>query len=330
MTTAIAGAVVRSGLSRGLIEFRLSFSGAELVGQLFWPLATLATMWFFRGNGIDGNGVSLGALMFPGVLGMFVAFGMVLVIQGLAADREDGTLLRAKATPGGIASYLVAKVVSVSLAVMRLPTAGGRSRKLRHPWPQLPRSAGLAHSRMGTGPRYGRRPAARSRARLAGFQPPSDRLRLPGGDGTHRRVRHLLPSDAPCRPGCNGSAKPARSTGSVSACGQDCCPKLPPRSRSPGRGGRSRPPQHLPRGPWSGWLSPLWCCVGWHNESPERASLTGGTRHCSARSECAPSTVWRLGLKHLAATESEPSLVGARRNDLTGPEGRDASRLRID
>jgi ABC-2 type transport system permease protein len=33
---------------------------------------------------------------------MFVAFGMMLVIQSLTADREDGTLLRAKATPGGV------------------------------------------------------------------------------------------------------------------------------------------------------------------------------------------------------------------------------------
>ncbi len=33
---------------------------------------------------------------------MFVAFGMMLVIQPLTADREDGTLLRAKATPGGV------------------------------------------------------------------------------------------------------------------------------------------------------------------------------------------------------------------------------------
>jgi ABC-2 type transport system permease protein len=57
-------------------------------------------------------------MMFPGVLGMFVAFGMVLVIQPLAADREDGTLLRAKATPGAIPSYLVAKLVNVSLTIV--------------------------------------------------------------------------------------------------------------------------------------------------------------------------------------------------------------------
>jgi len=117
-TTTITAAVLRSGVTRGLIEFRQSFSGVELIGQLFWPLVTLGTIYFFRDRSIDAGEVTLGTMMFPGVLGMFVAFGMVLVIQLLAADREDGTLLRAKATPGGIPSYLLAKLVNVSLSIV--------------------------------------------------------------------------------------------------------------------------------------------------------------------------------------------------------------------
>ena len=39
MSSTIAGA--RAGLTRGLIELRLAFSGAELIGQLFWPVATM-------------------------------------------------------------------------------------------------------------------------------------------------------------------------------------------------------------------------------------------------------------------------------------------------
>ena len=35
---------------------------------------------------------------------MFVALGMLLDVQYLTADREDGTLLRAKATPAGSAA----------------------------------------------------------------------------------------------------------------------------------------------------------------------------------------------------------------------------------
>lgn len=102
MTTVNRAAVLRSGVARGLIEFRQAFSGAELVGQLLWPLATVAAIYIFRDRSIGASGLTLGTMMFPGVLGMFVAFGMFLVIQFLAADREDGTLLRARATPGGV------------------------------------------------------------------------------------------------------------------------------------------------------------------------------------------------------------------------------------
>lgn len=115
MTTART--ILRSGAARGLIEFRQAFIGVELIGQMFWPAATVAAIFFFRERSIDGSGVTLGTRMFPGVLGMFVAFGMMLVIQSLTADREDGTLLRAKATPGGVPAYLVSKLVTTSLTV---------------------------------------------------------------------------------------------------------------------------------------------------------------------------------------------------------------------
>jgi ABC-2 type transport system permease protein len=58
---------------------------------------------------------------------MFVALGMLLMIQHLTADREDGTLLRAKATPNGIRGYLIGKLVTMSgtilayLAILLLP-----------------------------------------------------------------------------------------------------------------------------------------------------------------------------------------------------------------
>ena len=45
---------------------------------------------------------------------MFVALGMLLDVQYLTADREDGTVLRARATPDGITGYLVGKLVTVS------------------------------------------------------------------------------------------------------------------------------------------------------------------------------------------------------------------------
>jgi ABC-2 type transport system permease protein len=109
---------LRSGLAGGLIEFRQAFSGAALAGQLLWPTATLIALFFFRHRELAGSPFALGALMLPGALGMFVAFGMMLMVQCLPADREDGTLLRARATPGGMAGYLAGKLLASSLSVL--------------------------------------------------------------------------------------------------------------------------------------------------------------------------------------------------------------------
>ena len=114
-TTAAA---VRAGVTRGLIELRQSFSGAELLGHLFWPVATLVAIFLLRDRRYGASGFSLGTLVLPGVLGMFAALGMLLVLQYLSADREDGTLLRAKATPNGIGGYLIGKLVTVSGTIL--------------------------------------------------------------------------------------------------------------------------------------------------------------------------------------------------------------------
>jgi ABC-2 type transport system permease protein len=108
----------RTGLRRGLIEFRQDFTGTELIGQLFWPVLTLAAIFFLRDRTIGSGTVSLGAMIYPGIIGMFVFFGMVALTQRLSADREDGTLLRAKATPGGIRAYLVGRFVTTALTVL--------------------------------------------------------------------------------------------------------------------------------------------------------------------------------------------------------------------
>lgn len=109
---------LRAGFTRGLIEFRQSFTGTELIPQLFWPVATLVAIFFLRNREFEGSGFNLGALILPSVLGMFVALGMLLTIQYLTAEREDGTLLRAKAIPNGIRGYLTGKLVTVSGSVL--------------------------------------------------------------------------------------------------------------------------------------------------------------------------------------------------------------------
>ncbi|MBF6186663.1 MULTISPECIES: ABC transporter permease [Nocardia] len=107
---------VRAGLARGGIEFRQSLTnGQDLFGMLFWPVIMLVVLYFMRDATFESSGFGLGALALPSILGMLVAFnGMFGMSQLLATEREDGTLLQAKATPNGMVGYLVGKIVLVS------------------------------------------------------------------------------------------------------------------------------------------------------------------------------------------------------------------------
>jgi ABC-2 type transport system permease protein len=106
---------LRAGRQRGLIELRQSLTnGADLWNHAFWPVLMLVVTYFLRDMSFGQSGFSVGALALPGILGMNAAMAMVTMSQLLTADREDGTLLRAKATPNGMLGYLVGRIVSVS------------------------------------------------------------------------------------------------------------------------------------------------------------------------------------------------------------------------
>ncbi|MET8773952.1 ABC transporter permease [Nocardia sp. NPDC004654] len=107
---------VRAGLSRGWIELRQSVTnGQDLFGMLFWPVIMVVVLFFMRDATFEASGFDLGSLALPSILGMLVAFNGIFGIgQLLSMEREDGTLLRAKATPNGMVGYLVGKVVTVS------------------------------------------------------------------------------------------------------------------------------------------------------------------------------------------------------------------------
>ncbi|WP_330184646.1 ABC transporter permease [Nocardia sp. NBC_01503] len=118
----------RIGWSRGLIELRQSFTnGEELFSHFLWPVLMVTTLFFLRDVSFGQTGFALGALVLPSILGMNAAMSMVSMSQQLTADREDGTLLRAKATPHGMVGYLIGRIVSVSgglladLAIFLIP-----------------------------------------------------------------------------------------------------------------------------------------------------------------------------------------------------------------
>lgn len=110
----------RLGLHRGWIEFRQSVAAVQdQVFNVLLALAVVVTLWFQRGATLPGTTMSLAIGTLPGVLGMMIAVGGAFGIAGnLVLDREDGTLLRAKATPHGMAGYLVARVVLGSLSAL--------------------------------------------------------------------------------------------------------------------------------------------------------------------------------------------------------------------
>jgi ABC-2 type transport system permease protein len=106
---------LRTGVSRGAIELRQTLTTPiDLWTYLFPAFVLVMTIFFMRNAHVPGTSFSLGASTLPGVLGMGLAFGgLMTVSQQLMVEREDGTLLRAKATPNGMSSYLIGKAVSI-------------------------------------------------------------------------------------------------------------------------------------------------------------------------------------------------------------------------
>ncbi|WP_406234519.1 ABC transporter permease [Nocardia sp. NBC_01009] len=109
-------AAVRSGVARGLTELRQALtSGPDLFSLLFWPVVMIVVLFFMRNGTLEASGVALGAFALPSILGMLVAVnGIFGMAQLLALEREDGTLLRAKAIPNGMVGYLIGKIVTVT------------------------------------------------------------------------------------------------------------------------------------------------------------------------------------------------------------------------
>jgi len=111
---------LRAGLNRGWIELKLTFTnGQDLWSYLFMPAVFTVVMLFMRDSTVPGTDFSLGARTLPSVLGATIAFGgLITLAQLLTVEREDGTLLRAKAIPHGMLGYLVGRIVLSSGMVL--------------------------------------------------------------------------------------------------------------------------------------------------------------------------------------------------------------------
>lgn len=110
----------RQGISRGFIELRQAYTNpVDLVGQFLTPAITLGVLFLLRNKIYDGTGLSVAELAVPGLLSTIISFnGMYALLNVLVQDREDGTLLRAKAVPKGMVGYFVGKIVTTAGAVI--------------------------------------------------------------------------------------------------------------------------------------------------------------------------------------------------------------------
>jgi ABC-2 type transport system permease protein len=107
------------GINRGWIEFRESLTNVQDVIWSFIVGGILIAVLFFQKDTMIGP-ISLSLLTLPGLLGMSVAMGGIMgMSSSLSMDREDGTLLRAKAIPQGMTGYLVSRVVWLSLSTVQ-------------------------------------------------------------------------------------------------------------------------------------------------------------------------------------------------------------------
>ncbi len=123
-------AAVLAGVRRTGIEVRQLFSDGRGLASLFlFPSLIMVALFFMRNATFESTAIGLGTLALPGVLGLIVFFdGMYGVGENLVLDLEDGTLLRAKATPNGMIGYFVGRLgtsaVAVSVQVVAVLAAG--------------------------------------------------------------------------------------------------------------------------------------------------------------------------------------------------------------
>nr|WP_238442234.1 ABC transporter permease [Streptomyces pratensis] len=120
----------RAGFLRGGIELRhLLRNPKELSGHLTNVVVALLVAVYINDD-VPGTRTPMSHLVIAGFAAYLVfQVGLITLPQILVTEREEGTLLRLRATPGGIPAYLIAKCLLVvvtavgSLALLLAATA---------------------------------------------------------------------------------------------------------------------------------------------------------------------------------------------------------------
>jgi ABC-2 type transport system permease protein len=107
---------VRIGLERGWIMFRHVITTADGIwNTVIWNGIPLAILILNRGETVEGTDLPLAVVALPGFLGLLIGAAALSPAYYIAAEREDGTVLRAKAVPYGILGYVTGVLTQASL-----------------------------------------------------------------------------------------------------------------------------------------------------------------------------------------------------------------------
>ncbi|MFJ2442477.1 ABC transporter permease [Streptomyces sp. NPDC087658] len=104
----------RAGLLRGRIELRHFLRNPkEMFGHLSNVVVALLLSVYLNGH-VPGTQIPMGHLVIAGFAAyLLFQVGLFNLPQMLVTEREEGALLRLRATPGGIPAYLIAKCLLV-------------------------------------------------------------------------------------------------------------------------------------------------------------------------------------------------------------------------
>jgi ABC-2 type transport system permease protein len=119
---------IRIGIRRGWTMFRHLMTTADGIGNtVFWNGIPLIILILNRNSEVEGTTIPFAALALPGFLGLAIAAAAYNPAYYIAAEREDGTILRARAVPHGIAAYVTGVLTQsvletgVTIAVLLIP-----------------------------------------------------------------------------------------------------------------------------------------------------------------------------------------------------------------
>lgn len=101
------------GVQRGRLEFGQSLrSSQDQWFYIFTGLLVIGYLFYRRNHEVEGTTLLFPSIALPSLLGGLIAFGMVIgPAYSLAMEKEDGTLLRAKAVPNGLIGYYTGQLV---------------------------------------------------------------------------------------------------------------------------------------------------------------------------------------------------------------------------